>query len=71
MNTIANVFARPLADNPAIVRLLDEDGCPVTRVDDATTLYPVDSNLSAAYDHPGGINVTREDAEAHGIEIEE
>ncbi len=49
-----------------------EDGAAVTRFDDSMPVaYPVDSNVSALYEHPEGIVLTLEDAERLGIEIED
>jgi len=45
------------------------DGEPVTRID--ANVYPVDSALSARYEHPAGITLTRADAGKIGIEIEQ
>lgn len=46
-----------------------EDGASATRLD--ASVYPVGSDLSARYEHPAGIVITRADAERLGIEIEE
>jgi len=44
------------------------DGEAVTRINE--DVYPVGSALSARYEHPRGIVLTREDAIKLGIEIE-
>ena len=49
-----------------------ESGEAVTRLGEASaTVYPVDSSLSAHYEHPMGIEVTPQDAKKIGIEIEQ
>ena len=49
-------------------RILHESGEMVTRID--TNVYPIDSSLSARYEHPEGIVLTVEDAEKLGITAE-
>lgn len=44
------------------------EGEAATRLD--ANVYPVGSALSARYEHPAGINLSREDADALGLEIE-
>ena len=51
--------------------LFAEDGERVTSFDNTIeTVYPVDSSLSAEYEHAEGIVLTQEDAEKIGLEIE-
>lgn len=45
-----------------------EDGSAATRLD--ASVYPVGSDVSARYEHPAGIVLTRDDATKLGIEIE-
>ena len=45
-----------------------ESGRMVTRID--ANVYPIDSSLSARYEHPEGIVLKIEDAEKLGIEVE-
>ena len=42
----------------------------VTIIDDATTVYPIDSNLSCAYEHCDGITISIDDAKSLCIEAE-
>ena len=65
MNT--SIFGRINAEGNVDI-LHVEDGYPVTRID--ADIYPVGSDLSTRYEHPEGITLTKEDAEALGIEIE-
>lgn len=52
------------------VRVLHvEDGEPATRLE--APVWPVGSDLGAGYEHPNGIILTRADAEAIGLEIED
>ncbi len=44
------------------------DGAAATRLD--ASVYPVGSDVSARYEHPDGIVLTRDDAAKLGIEIE-
>jgi hypothetical protein len=44
------------------------EGDPATQLD--ASVYPVGSKQSARYEHPGGIVLTRADADKLGIEIE-
>jgi hypothetical protein len=46
-----------------------ESGEPVTQLDAA--VYPVGSNLSARYEHPRGIVLSRSDAARIGVEVED
>lgn len=67
---MASIFGRTDLDgNIAIFQT--KDGRPVTRMENWAGIYPVGSRLSAAYEHPEGIIISREDAEEIGIEIEE
>lgn len=45
-----------------------EDGAAATRLD--AGVYPVGSDVSARYEHPAGIVLSRADADKLGIEIE-
>lgn len=61
------IFGRQ--NNDGNVELFYEaDGAQVTRLDE--NIYPVDSDLSARYEHPKGIVITLEDSNKLGIEIE-
>ena len=62
-----SIFGR-LDENGNVMVLNAEDGSVVTRID--ANVYPVDSELSARYEHPEGIVLTARDAELIGIEIE-
>ena len=50
------------------VDVLHIDGAAATRLD--ASVYPVGSDVSARYEHPAGIVLTRADADKLGIEIE-
>ena len=67
MKSHHKIFGR-IRDDGNIDILYASDGAPVTRID--ADVYPVESTLSARYEHPRGIVLTREDAESLGIEIE-
>jgi hypothetical protein len=56
-------------DEDMNVRLFYEDGVSVNRLDDV--VYPVGSNVSALYEHPEGIVLSKSDAEKLKIEIVE
>lgn len=71
METLATIFARRIPGHPNLVRLLDEDGNTVTQLADGGALYPLGSELSARYEHPGGIIITVSEALELGIEIED
>ena len=62
------VFGR-LDDAAHVMLLYETDGLPVTRID--ANVYPIGSELSARYEHPAGITLSREDAEGLGIAIED
>ena len=64
--TTPDIFGRINNDGNVDV-LTATDGEPVTRID--ADVYPVGSNLSARYEHPTGITLTREDAVKIGVEI--
>lgn len=54
------------------INLLDKDGYPITRLDDSyPIIYPVNSNLSAYYEHPNGLIITEEDAKKLDLDIED
>lgn len=71
MKTIATngTFFGRLDDNGNVVVLHVEDGAAATRLD--ASVYPVNSDLSARYEHAAGIVLTRADALRIGIKIEE
>jgi len=50
------------------VSLFDMDGEVATRLD--ANIYPVGSILSARYEHPEGITISRADADRIGVQIE-
>jgi len=62
-----NIFGR-VDDAGNIIILHAGTGEAVTRLD--ANVYPVGSNLSARYEHPRGIVLSRADADALGIYIE-
>lgn len=65
------IFGRVNAENNQIVDVLySSDGTVVTRISGATTVYPINSSLSAAYEHANGIQLSIEDAQKLGLEIE-
>lgn len=52
--------------------LYKESGEAVTALESTMPLvWPVNSDVSAYYEHPNGIELTKEDAVALGIEVEE
>ncbi|EMH9024378.1 hypothetical protein ACXITB_04275 [Proteus mirabilis] len=66
-----NIFGRK-NENGNIDVLYVDDGYPVTKLDDSFPIvYPVDSNLSAYYEHPEGITLTEEDAQKIGLDFDE
>jgi hypothetical protein len=70
--TIESLFGRINADGN--VDVLDrESGEAVTRllnVPGSAGIYPVGRDMSALYEHPAGIVLTRDDAEKIGLQIE-
>jgi len=50
------------------VAVFHDSGEAVTRID--ANVYPVESHLSARYEHPQGIVLSRADADRLGVEIE-
>ena len=65
------IFGRINLENNQIVDVLySTDGSSVTKIDGATTIYPVNSSLSAAYEHANGIQLSIADAQKLGLEIE-
>ena len=60
-------FGRLNADNNVDV-LHVADGAAATRLD--ASVYPIGAQVSARYEHPEGIVITRDDAARLGIEIE-
>jgi hypothetical protein len=63
-----NIFARENADGNYDI-LHNEMGEPVDRIDEPT-VYPIDSELSCCYEHPGGIVLTYDQVVELGINIE-
>lgn len=55
------------SDDEGNVAILDGEGNWITRID--ANVYPVGSKLSARYEHPAGITLTRADAERIGVPI--
>lgn len=68
MTTLSNTFGR--TDRACNVHLLDDEGRPVTTLDDVDGIYPVGSDKSVHYDHPEGIVITIADARKLSIEID-
>jgi len=64
---IDEMFYRLNDDGNAVV-LYVTDGLPVTRID--ANVYPVDSKASARYEHPEGIVLRIDVAQALGIRAE-
>ena len=50
------------------IAVLDCEGFPITRMDE--NIYPINSNLSARYEHSSGIIISIQDARKIGLEIE-
>jgi hypothetical protein len=69
--SVNNIFGR-INDDGNVAILYADDGSAVTQLTDGEhpLLWPVDSDVSAYYEHPNGIILTREDADKLGIEIE-
>ena len=61
------IFGRETGAGIAIFYIAD--GEHVTRLDE--NIYPVGDYLSARYEHPEGLIISREDADMIGIDIEE
>lgn len=61
------LFARKTDDGNYLIAYV-ADGAPVTKLD--INIYPVESNMSAKYEHPEGIILTEEDVKKLGIIIE-
>lgn len=51
------------------VAVFESDGSVATRID--ANIYPINSSLSARYEHPEGIVISSEDAVKIGLEIEQ
>lgn len=64
--TINEVFGR--INNQGNVDLFDMSGDAATRVD--ANIYPVGSSVSARYEHPEGITISKQDAERIGVQID-
>jgi hypothetical protein len=61
-----NIFYRPIDNGNARI-LYTIDGEPVTCLPDETTVYPIDSAFSVAYNHPEGLTIAIADAVRIGI----
>jgi len=68
MNTNSNEIFGRIDSNNNVVVMYAEDGSAVTSID--ANVYPIGSSLSARYERPEGIVLSREDANSLGIEIE-
>lgn len=66
MNAINTMFGRINAAGD--VDVFEESGEVATRLD--ADVFPVGSSLSARYEHPAGITITRADAELLGLPID-
>lgn len=66
MTTTNEMFYRVNENGDAAI--FHDDGENVTKID--ASVYPVDSDLSARYEHAGGITLTVADAEKIGIKAE-
>ncbi|MDP2322590.1 MAG: hypothetical protein Q8N51_00990 [Gammaproteobacteria bacterium] len=64
---VRGIFGR-LNDNGTVRVLYTASGEAVTRLD--ADVYPVDSTVSARYEHPTGVVLTRADAGRIGLVIE-
>ena len=64
-----NIFYRTINANEAVI-LHTSDGAPVTCLPNEFTVYPIDSTLSVAYDHPEGLVIAVNDARRIGIPSE-
>lgn len=67
---INSIFGR-INNSGNVEVFFSECGESVTRLDESiATIYPVDSDFSAAYEHPNGIVISKEDASKIGLSIE-
>jgi hypothetical protein len=67
---INSIFGRINSDGN--IDVLHETGECVTRFDDSITgVYPVGSDITANYEHPNGITLSKEDAVKIGLSIED
>lgn len=67
---INSIFGRINSDGN--IDVLHETGECVTRFDDSITgVYPVGSNITANYEYPNGITLSKEDAVKIGLSIED
>ena len=64
------IFGRRYNNEFGVHVLNVEDGSPVTRIPGATTVYPLGAFLSCDWEHPEGIVLHPESAQALGIEVE-
>jgi hypothetical protein len=62
-------FFGRINDAGHVIVLHTEDGTQATQLD--ASVYPIDSELSARYEHANGIIISRKDADALGLEIED
>lgn len=68
-----NIFGRK--DNKGNVMVLFTDGEPVTRLDedndDMPLIWPINSDVSAYYEHPDGLIISIEDAQTLKLKDDE
>ena len=70
-NTMINSIFGRINSTGNVEVFFSECGESVTRFDESiATVYPVDSDLSASYEHPAGIVLSQEDAAKIGLSIE-
>jgi len=70
MAKLNEIFGRA-QQNGNVMLFYKNDGELVTSIDDSEPqIWPEKSNLSAYYDHEGGIEITAQDANELGIDIE-
>lgn len=70
-NTMINSIFGRINSTGNVEVFFSECGESVTRFDESiATVYPVDSDLSAQYEHPTGIVLSQEDADKIGLSIE-
>ncbi|GAF87481.1 unnamed protein product [marine sediment metagenome] len=62
-----NIFARKQKNGNYLI-CNENDGSVVTRID--KSIYPVNSDVSARYEHPAGIELTKCQVMDAGIDIE-
>lgn len=70
-NTMINSIFGRINSSGNVEVFFSECGESVTRFDESiATIYPVDSDFSAAYEHPAGIVISQYDATKIGLRIE-